>query len=97
MDELKSPDLPIATDPITRQEFMRVIRQFRGDPYFSKLPLPDFAYEELPEYRDTEKSRIRENLDYHKQQLLAKTEDERINNARERLRKKLEAKNRTTK
>jgi hypothetical protein len=97
MEELKSPDLPIATDTITRQEFMRVISQFRGDPYFSKLPLPDFAYEELPEYKDTEKSRIRENLNYQKQQLSAKTEDERINNACERLRKKVEAKNRTAK
>ena len=93
MNELKSPDLPIATDPITRQEFMRVISQFRTDPFFSKLPLPDFAYEELPEYKDTEKSRIRENLEYQKQQLSAKTEDERVANARERLRRKLAEKN----
>ncbi len=89
MDKLKSPDTPIATEPISRLEFMRVIHQFRCDPFFSKLPLPDFAYEELPEYQNTEKSRIRENLEYQKQQLSAKTEEERVANARERLRRNL--------
>jgi hypothetical protein len=88
--DLKSPE--VATQPITRQEFMNIISQYRNDPFFSRLPLPDFAYQELPEYKNTEMSRIGENYDYQKKQASAKTPEEREQNMRERLKRKLEAK-----
>ena len=93
MDTIESPGVaeatPIDTRPITREEFMAVMSQFKHVHEFDRLPLPAFAYEELPEYKDTELGRLNENSNYAKAQEKA-TPEQREQNMKERLRKKLE-------
>lgn len=84
------PDLPIDTRPITKQDFLKIVERYRGDPLFKKLPLPAFAYDILPEYQGTELGRLSENSEYAIKQMSCKTEEERKANQMERLRKKIE-------
>lgn len=95
IEELKqalNKPVPIDTRPISKDEFLQMIQQFRGDPAFSALPLPAFCYEQMPEFKNTEKERLNENFEYQKKQINAKDDNERLNNMKDRLRRKLEQK-----
>lgn len=91
--ELKAPeDSHKSTQPISKAEFLKEIEPFRHLPDFMKLPLPSFVFQELPEFRGTPQERIEENIQYLEKQEKAETEEQKLENARERLRKKLEKK-----
>jgi len=56
------------------------------------LILPAWCYKDLPEYKGTELERLDENAEYAVKQAKASSEEERLNNMKERLKCKLEAK-----
>lgn len=90
-EENKEP-LPVDTRPISREEFLELMKKFRADKEFSFLPMPSFAYKEFDEFKGTEYERIDENVEYSKKQLEETDQEKRANNARDRLRKRLEEK-----
>ncbi len=90
----ETPEVPIDNRHITRDEFMALLAGYRNEPEFSRLPLPTFAYQALPEYKGTELERMEDNIQYQQKQSKATSQEERESHMRERLRRKLEAKKR---
>lgn len=94
-DKVAKDPIPIDTRPITKEEFLQIMSRFRQDQEFTRLPMPTFAYEHFEEFKDTELAREEDNYQYTAKQLKETDDEKRKRNLQERMKKRLEEKNKT--